>query len=34
LNVMGFAARFFFENEEHIKKELERQRRKPGMSKE
>ena len=28
LNVMGYAARFFFENEEHIKKELERKRRK------
>jgi transcriptional regulator with XRE-family HTH domain len=28
LNVMGYAARFFFENEEHIKKELERKRKK------
>lgn len=28
LNVMGFAARFFFENEKHIKKELERHRQK------
>lgn len=28
LNVMGYAARFFFENEENIKKELERKRRK------
>ena len=28
LNVMGYAARFFFENEEHIKKELERKRQK------
>lgn len=28
LNVMGYAARFFFENEEHIKKELARKRQK------
>lgn len=28
LNVMGYAARFFFENEDHIKKELERKRKK------
>lgn len=28
LNVMGYAARFFFENEEHIKKELARRRQK------
>jgi hypothetical protein len=34
LNVMGYAARFFFENEEHIKKELERKRQKQKMDRE
>jgi transcriptional regulator with XRE-family HTH domain len=28
LNVMGYSARFFFENEDHIKKELSRKRQK------
>jgi hypothetical protein len=31
---MGYAARFFFENEEHIKKELERKRQKQKMDRE